>query len=256
MEQGARFSNFSFKPSSFGVYYQDPANRPASTGTDVIPRPPNLYGTEGNIRTLLCPSAPAPEEYVSVWMILEAGTQGVDYSSSAPPIPPGYFGQFVASSAPGRLVLGRTNYLGIGGVPPGLYSSIDLYSGLLTFKSRTKLAKVPDGTSNTLLFGEYAGGWNAWGGNGGIPNGITGAAWACGANYACWGTPKSGVSTQPNYTDPASGNAAWAFFTSMHSNVVNFGFADGSVRPINTNIQFTTWVYLCGYKDGAVVSIY
>src|SRR5262245_57665255 len=67
MEQDNRFRNFSFNPS-YALFYQDPLNRPPTTSTDVVPRPPALYGTEGTIKSLLCPSALAPESYNTVLM--------------------------------------------------------------------------------------------------------------------------------------------------------------------------------------------
>src|SRR5262249_29998484 len=54
--------------------------------------------------------------------------------------------------------VGLTNYLGVSGAfldTPDPYWG--QWVGLLNNRSRTSLAKVPDGTSNTLLFGEYLG---------------------------------------------------------------------------------------------------
>jgi prepilin-type N-terminal cleavage/methylation domain-containing protein/prepilin-type processing-associated H-X9-DG protein len=257
MEQTNAFTNFSFQPTKYALFYQDPNNRPPSTGNDTIPPPPaprTMYGTQPTVHNFLCPSAPGPEGYVSVWMLIEAGQQGIDYPAGAPAIPPGYGGQFVASSAPGRLVLGRTNYLGIGG--GGMFYGAQ-YAGLMTYQSRNRLAAVPDGTSNTLLFGEFAGGYNAWGGSGGIPNGVTGASWVCGSNYSAFGGPIAGYSLDPAYPGdtPGAFNPAWALYSSMHTNTVNFSFADGSVRGITPGINFTTWVYLCGFRDGTTIQL-
>jgi len=66
MEQDNVFKGFRFKgtkadgvsPAIF--YYQDPVDRPPSTGTDTIPRPPLLYGCEPTIQSYLCPSADDP----------------------------------------------------------------------------------------------------------------------------------------------------------------------------------------------------
>src|SRR6266568_8691606 len=100
-------------------------NRPHSTGTDIIPRPspnntiqnPNyIYGVEGNFKVFHCPSAPSFEETVSCLLVTayEDGTTG--------PANPGIWnpvgiipGGHTFSSAPGRLVVGRSNYLGIAG---------------------------------------------------------------------------------------------------------------------------------------------
>jgi prepilin-type processing-associated H-X9-DG protein len=45
-------------------------------------------------------------------------------------------------------------------------------------------------------------------------------------------------------------------FNSRHAgNLVNVAFADGSVRPIPTSINFSVWVYLSGMQDGEVVGL-
>src|SRR5262249_5933934 len=72
LEQKPQFDLFQFGPPmgiSVGngtvngrFYFYDPLNRPPSTGTDVIPRPPTIYGTEGNFKIFQCPTAPYPSE--------------------------------------------------------------------------------------------------------------------------------------------------------------------------------------------------
>src|SRR5262249_37514179 len=57
LEQDAQYRLFQRRPTLYPFYYQDPLNRPASTGTDVIPRPPDVYGVEATFKTMLCPSA-------------------------------------------------------------------------------------------------------------------------------------------------------------------------------------------------------
>ena len=66
----------------------------------------------------------------------------------------------------------------------------------------------------------------------------------------------------PRRTRPGrAGSAAdpvrsqWWNFSSQHTGVVNFCFGDGSVHAISTSLDFGTWVYLCGYKDGQVVQL-
>jgi hypothetical protein len=99
-----------------------------------------------------------------------------------------------------------------------------------------------DGTANTLLIGEQCGisqsgsvftpyiDWNFVGGG-------------CLSTYL-------GLST-------AGAAAEWRQFSSAHSRIVQFSFADGSVRPLrpgNTTTPGTTDWYLlqqlAGYKDG------
>jgi hypothetical protein len=98
-----------------------------------------------------------------------------------------------------------------------------------------------------MAFGEYAGGFNAWAGAGGIPDGIMGGSWSAGFNYSGFGGPA------PKGSQTTSG---WAFFGSDHTtNICNVGFADGTVRGITPSIDFTAWVYLSSFSDGVVVDI-
>ena len=104
-------------------------------------------------------------------------------------------------------------------------------AGLFTYQSGNSLARVPDGTSTTILFGEYAGAYISWNGGGGIPSGAIGASWSCGFNYSGFGTP-----TAYDPTNPATEQYnQYAFFSSRHAgNVVNFAFADGSrAQPLD-----------------------
>lgn len=241
LELDAQFRLFQFRPQSYPTWYQDPLNRPPSTGSTTVPRPPDPYGAEGNFPIFRCPSNPPPTQYVTVCLIVAYGTQGVDYTN-------GWAGinAHVFSSNPGALVLGRSSYTGVAGYyAPSVYPD---YKGFFTHKSDAyaSLGRCPDGTSNTLLFGEITGGHIAWGGSGGLPDGVSGWAWACGFNYTGFGTPESGprVNGYPN----------WYVFSSMHPGGVQFCFGDGSVRTVRPSIAFDPYVYISSIADGIVVS--
>ena len=250
MEGDAAFKNFDMtirptgtppsNPGSALIWYRDSLDRPPTTGTDVLPPCPNASGFWGGQppqKFLQCPSAPDPSTYNTVCMMVDYGNPGVDYPAAAGG------NAHLYSSAPGRLVLGRSNYTGVGGYyAPSLYPQ---FAGLFTYLSKNSLARVPDGTSNTMLFGEWHGGQINWGGSGGIPNGISGVSWECGFNYTGWGS----LSTGP-FTDPQDN---WWEFSSGHTNIVQFAFADGSVQKISANIDFGTLIYLSGYQDGVAV---
>src|SRR5439155_2110808 len=76
-----------------------------------VPRPPVLYGTEGTVKTYLCPSAPTPESIQYVYLTANYGTAGLDYKNGAPaPF-------HIFDTPPWTEVYGKTNYLGLAGWP-------------------------------------------------------------------------------------------------------------------------------------------
>jgi len=233
MEQDPRYKNYSFDPA-YTFYYQNPLNRPPSTSTDVIPRPPVLYGTEGTWKTMLCPASNA-EGANTAMLTVNYGDANLNFTTGAP-------AGHVFSSAPGRLVVGRTNYLANAGECRNT-APYDSYRGLLTYKSAVKLAAATsaDGLSNTVMFMEYAGGNVTWGGSGGIPDGPVTGGWSCGFNYACFGLSTTG----PQY---------WSFSSNHSGGRINSAFGDGSVRAVSPTIPFGTLLAISGYQDGVVVS--
>ena len=113
--------------------------------------------------------------------------------------------------------LGRTNYLPVAGGFGAIGNTWDRWRGAFYNRSVNRLGGITDGTSNTLLIGEYAGGYSDEG------NLDWSAAWI-GA---------SGMFSAYGLTPQAyNGRPAWWQFGSMHPGVVQFAFADGSVRAI------------------------
>ena len=223
------------------MWYTRPTYRPRTTSSSTIPRPPVRYASEGNFKSFLCPSAPSPESYVTVLLGCYYGTTGVDK-------PAGFGGDALVFSAyPGGLVVGRSNYTGMAGYYAP--SQFQQYKGYFTHMSQNKLANTPDGTSNTIMFGETAGGFIGWGGSGGIPSGISGYSFMNGFNYSGFGEPKAGVE---GTNDQGSW---WYVFNSRHTGIVNFCWGDGSVRSLSSGIQFfPLWIALTGIQDGFVVN--
>src|SRR5262249_28064575 len=99
------------------------------------------------------------------------------------------------------------------------------YEGLFTNRSRNTLGQVPDGTSQTLLLGEY---------DGGRMDGQRHAhgSWiAVGAMPTCSGLPPDGGGP---FVHAAS-------FGSRHPGVVQFCLADGSVRGLRKGTSWVDW---------------
>ncbi len=138
--------------------------------------------------------------------------------------------------------LGRSDYLGVAGYA----STFDpAFAGIFSDRSQVSLAQITgqDGTSSTLLFGECLGNWNPWAGTtqGNGPRQWS-LSWMAGALWTGYGLPANGR------------QSSWQF-GSMHNGLVNFCWADGSVRPIPCPISFlggNTWdqfQYAAGWQD-------
>jgi prepilin-type N-terminal cleavage/methylation domain-containing protein len=232
----------------FNIYALDPlyalpnqTNRPPSTGAAAVPRPtPNyIYGCEGNFKVFRCPSAHGPDETTTAMIAINYDA----YSGLPPGVwgnPPGFGLGHTFSSCPGCNVVGRSNYVGVAGECRG-YAPYSSYRGLLYYLSKTTLGRVPDGTSNTMLYGEYAGGALTWGGGGGIPDGWAGVHWGCGGEPTCFGLSTTG----PQY---------WSYASEHSGNIIQFAYADGSVRKILPTISFPVFLAVTGYQDGVVVA--
>jgi prepilin-type N-terminal cleavage/methylation domain-containing protein len=129
--------------------------------------------------------------------------------------------------------LGRTNYIGVAGYGGAASSN---FQGIFTNRSKVRMTAISDGTSNTLLFGESLGGEATgtrlrslgWMGSGAMPT-----AW--------------GLTENPTDLD-------WFRFSSRHTGIVQFSFADGSVRAVRyvgtSGTDWNTYVYISGYSDG------
>ncbi len=144
-----------------------------------------------------------------------------------------------------------TNYVGCAGVHSGgdvADGRISLFQGTLGSRSRVRIKNIRDGQSNTLLLGEYLGAFE---------NGkrIGGPIWcfgtiARGRGHLPWG---SGQANESGYLFGDPVDSSLAGFGSAHSNYINVGLADGSVRNVSKSINLLTWYALCGIEDGKIV---
>jgi prepilin-type N-terminal cleavage/methylation domain-containing protein/prepilin-type processing-associated H-X9-DG protein len=265
LEQDNQFKLFSFRPAPpgsaasgptiFFAWFRDPLNRPPITGMSTVPRPPARYGAEGDFQVFLCPSAPPVDPSSTAIQFLTGGTPNVDYNG-----PFGDPGTYWYSGLPGNQILGRTNYLASAGdwrlrpdrTNPGRL--VDAH-GLFYYNSRESLARVPDGTSNTIMFAECAGGLT----NPGDPTiGVkwTMNAWAWGVWYSAYGIcPNPNKPPGQNCNNTAAGMGLSVFAAgSLHTNnICNIAMADGSVKGLNARgIDSYSLSYLTGTKDGQV----
>jgi prepilin-type processing-associated H-X9-DG protein len=129
----------------------------------------------------------------------------------------------------------------LGAVPQS--PAYDKSRGIYTNRSQVTIEQLSsnDGASNTLAFGEMLGDnqlppfrrMNTWAGGG--------------AMWTNWGLD---INDPP---DATAGHWGWYMFSSEHTGIVNFAFGDGSVRPIRTDIDYNTFIYLSGYKDGKTI---
>ena len=141
--------------------------------------------------------------------------------------------QATAISDPVDGKYGRTNYVGVAGVI-GMtgHSTWDRYRGVFTNRSRSVVKNVTDGTSHVFLIGEAVGG---------IEDGqrLYSFTWiGCGDLPTAWGL----------------GGREWYRFSSQHSGLVNFCYADGSVHAVPLDIEPKVYRALSGMADGDPVS--
>jgi prepilin-type N-terminal cleavage/methylation domain-containing protein/prepilin-type processing-associated H-X9-DG protein len=270
LEQDNQYKLFSFRPApegsgdmppnAFFSWFRDPLNRPPITGSPVVPRPrPDgqaRYGSEGDFKVLLCPSAPPVDPTSTAIQALNGGLPGKDYNSAFGPT-----GNYWYTSLPGNQIMGRTNYVASAGDWRPRPSRIDPTQtveayGLFYYKSRESLVRVTDGTSNTIMFAECAGGLT----NQGDP--LLGTKWTM--NAWAWGIWFSAYGICPNANFPTcngtlTGTPAGKHLSvfaagSLHTNnLCNIAMADGSVKGLNAGaIDTFSLSYLTGTRDGMI----
>jgi len=173
------------------------------------------YGlAQTNIPTFLCPSDSQKLQAVGVFCVLYEDAVTLTFTG-------GYF-----PNGGGGAPLGRTNYLanaGAIGYSTGTYNNAPVtpnafygkYAGPFYNRSRVGLARIPDGSSNTIFFGEALGG-PEFGNSGGQVRNFAYSWMGAGALATAWGLPTV---------------SQWYTFGSQHpGGLVQFAFGDGSVR--------------------------
>tara|TARA_R110002095_G_scaffold216075_1_gene211992 strand:- start:857 stop:1846 length:990 start_codon:yes stop_codon:yes gene_type:complete len=142
--------------------------------------------------------------------------------------------------------LGYSFYRGVGGALTG-YSSLSPFSanyqgGIFGPNSGTKFRDVPDGESNTLLFGESAFGFWA-------------DSHSALAGSVVTSDGSSNFHNGKNFDGPPYVNQPIHLtFGSWHDDVIHFALADGSARPMAKNIDYNLFRQLCIRNDGERMS--
>ena len=155
---------------------------------------------------------------------------------------------------------GATHYVGIAGSTP---SATPATSGMFYKRSSVSIAKITDGTSNTIMVGEYSGVCKGTAigtvqTNAQATDRRTGTTWYGtyddGAGTMIWGPYKT-VTYSPNsfYNTSYSSNQFNQSLKSQHVGGVHALMADGSVRFISENIQLQTLLNLSDIADGNVI---
>jgi prepilin-type N-terminal cleavage/methylation domain-containing protein/prepilin-type processing-associated H-X9-DG protein len=258
-EQDNMYTNFSFTPANFYWWAPPPtmANVPAIGGPTTAPAPSTsgIYGASGTPKVFICPQAPAPAEAVYTSQVRSNnGVPGTDYPSILAANTTYYFGP---SAAPANTIVGKTNYLPMGGYffPPAAGAPTtpvtQTYAGMFIWQKPRRMLQIADGTSNTIAFIESAGGPVA-------PGNTTGWAqmsWVSAITYANYWTCPNTSNGNCDFSSTGRG-VLGSVPSSLHTQGrINTLFGDGSVRNIAPNIDLVTYIYLTGIADGQVVNL-
>ncbi len=124
----------------------------------------------------------------------------------------------ITTTDAGGLSIGRTNYVGVAGYASNI-PGYDRWKGIFYPRSKTKMADILDGTSNTFMFGETVGGRL-----GGVRE--FGHTW---------------MGTGIQVTAFGLTDKDWSRFSSEHPGIVQFAMADGSVKKVSQSIKVDTY---------------
>jgi prepilin-type N-terminal cleavage/methylation domain-containing protein/prepilin-type processing-associated H-X9-DG protein len=201
--------------------YQSGASPTNGTGYNHI--------ADTHIKTYECPSdSPYSTTIVNTdwvidaWVVDPSGNYYIDYVLNVPG-----FGQG----------MGASNYSGCAGYLSNTNvqgnSLEQKYLGIYYANSQVKIVTIGDGTSNTIAFGEMA----------------SGQAYGHGYRFTWMGA--GSLSTEYGLTNTSPG--PW-WYSSKHTGIINFAFADGSVRPITKSADTNTFFAASGANDGVVLN--
>jgi len=131
-------------------------------------------------------------------------------------------------------------YLSCAGYIDNAHSSYDpdgTWAGIFCNRSANDFGDISDGSSNTIAFMECWYILDPWD----QPNG---------ADY-CWNTGAKITGFGTN----TAGNPGWGVFSEHAGEAANHSMADGSTHFVNSDIDFSTYVYLSGKHEGRIVNV-
>jgi hypothetical protein len=190
----------------------------------------NVALSQTKIPIFTCPSDDPYSNVSLTNLVVTAGGTSWAYIGTAP-------------TGAGALI-GRTNYLPCNGfIGFSTNPANQQYVGAFYSQSKTKIANLYDGSSNTILFGECVG--DAQSG----PRNYAYSWMGAGGMWTAWSLPSQ---------------AQYYTFSSKHTGVVQFGMGDGSVQRLRTLCQnvnsqpdfSSAWFNLqrvAAFQDGEVI---
>jgi prepilin-type N-terminal cleavage/methylation domain-containing protein/prepilin-type processing-associated H-X9-DG protein len=225
---------------------------------------PDWTLAQAKIKAFLCPSDNVSDDTVSTGVALTFWTyNGLNLGAMTATAEVWY------QPLSPQLPAGRTNYAGVAGangVDFAANFTVDVnsgntdlrpYVGMFGNRTQNSLGSIPDGTSNTLMFGEGVGG--EIDANTNFQRSFAWSWFGVGAVPTKFGLGQPGLpygNSQPG--------ASWATFSSRHPGGVQFCFGDGSVRFLrygSTTIRSpkpsADWLLLQqlgGIRDGSVAT--
>jgi prepilin-type N-terminal cleavage/methylation domain-containing protein/prepilin-type processing-associated H-X9-DG protein len=200
---------------NFGVYYSQTIQGPTA--------PDNATSIRRTIEGFVCPSNRRP-------VTVNSGTGATATAQLGP-------SDYRGSQASGMIAPTSDN--GCTTTPP--YAPACLYydNGLTYQNSTVNMADITDGSSTTVILGESI-----------YPQGV----WS----QATTAVVRTNIDRTVNQPIPVNNNGTitnyWTYWASKHPGAVNFGFCDGSVRPVTAQINKIVLNKLCTRNGGETIS--
>ena len=193
------------------------------------------------IPTLLCPSD-SPDGVTETIVAL------VPYSTSATANPT----MFTWTWNPPQPQIGKTNYLGNSGrLGVSLNGTVNALKGPFTNRSKTKFGEMSDGLTNTFLFGEVQGHFEA----APAPSTNLNARRLWGFSWMTGPMPTHWIVRSFGGVDYNLQEKRWWNFSSPHVGIRQWAMGDGSVQLVTLTQDRTVVLNLSSMAEGGIVTL-